>query len=106
MKRLQAFKFQIEPNGAQIRLMRQYAGNARKVWNLALSRQQETYAAGDKFTNEYGMNAWLLAWKQAFPFLCDSPAQTLQQVTKNLAAAYKNFFKQRADFPKFMVSIR
>ena len=27
MKRLQAFKFQIEPNGEQIRAMRQYAGN-------------------------------------------------------------------------------
>ena len=39
MKRLQAFKFQIEPNGEQIRAMRQYAGNARKIWNLALNRQ-------------------------------------------------------------------
>jgi len=100
MKRLQAFKFQIEPNGAQIRAMRQYAGNARKVWNLALSRQQETHAAGVKFTNSFGMNNWLPAWKQAFPFLCDSPAQTLQQVTKDLAAAYKHFFEKRASFPQ------
>ena len=41
MKQLKAFKYQITPNGAQIRTIRQYAGNARKVWNLALSKQQE-----------------------------------------------------------------
>jgi transposase len=44
MKQLKAFKFQITPNGEQIRAMRQYAGNARKIWNLALHRQQENHA--------------------------------------------------------------
>ncbi|MEJ2610740.1 MAG: helix-turn-helix domain-containing protein [Candidatus Thiodiazotropha sp.] len=29
------------PNGEQIRAMRQYAGNARKIWNLVLHQQQE-----------------------------------------------------------------
>ena len=101
MKRLQSYKFQIEPNGEQIRTMRQYAGNARKVWNLALNRQQELHAAGEKFTNSFGMNNWLPAWKQEFPFLCESPSQTLQQVTKDLERAYKNFFEKRAAFPQF-----
>ena len=101
MKRLQAFKFQIKPNGEQVRALRQYAGNARKVWNLALIRQQEAHAAGEKFTNSFGMNSWLLAWKQDFPFFCASPSQTLQQVTKDLGSAYKNFFERRAAFPKF-----
>jgi putative transposase len=41
MKRLQAYKFEITPNGEQIRMMRKYAGNARKVWNLALDRQEK-----------------------------------------------------------------
>jgi putative transposase len=52
MKRLQAYKFQIEPNGEQLREMRQFAGNARKVWNLALDRQQKNHAAGEKFTKK------------------------------------------------------
>ncbi len=81
--------------------MRQYAGNARKVWNLALSRQQEAHVAGKKFTNGFDMCKWLTDWKQDFAFLCDSPSQTLQQVTKDLASAYKNFFEKRAEFPKF-----
>ncbi len=64
-------------------------------------RQQEKHAAGEKFTNSFGMNEWLLEWKREFPFLCNSPSQTLQQITKDLAAAYKNFFEKRADFPQF-----
>ena len=75
MKRLQAFKFQIEPNGEQIRAMRQYSGNARKVWNLALNRQQERRAAGEKFTNNFGMNNWLPSFKQEFPYLCSMSGQ-------------------------------
>ncbi len=64
MKRLQAYQFQSEPNGEQLREMRQFAGNARKVWNLALDRQQRNHAVGEKFTNVFGMNYWLPAWKE------------------------------------------
>lgn len=64
MKRRQAFKFKIEPSGDQILAMCQYAGNARKVWNLALNRQQELYAAGEKFTNSFGMSNWLPSFKR------------------------------------------
>jgi len=51
MKRLQAYKFELTPNGEQIRMMRKYAGNARKVWNLALDRQEKNHVAGRKFTS-------------------------------------------------------
>ena len=37
------------PNGAQQRDMRRYAGNARKVWNLAFAQQQANHEAGEKF---------------------------------------------------------
>ncbi len=67
---------------------------------MALVRQQQHHAEGEKFTTSFGMNAWLLAWKEEFPYLQQSPSQTLQQVTKNLERAFKNFFAKRADFPK------
>ena len=101
MKRLQAYQFQIEPNGEQLREMRQFAGNARKVWNLALDRQQKNHAAGEKFTNVFGMNYWLPAWKEEFPFLHNSPSQTLQQVMADLGRGYQNFFEKRAAHPVF-----
>lgn len=99
MKRLQAYKFRIEPNQTQIRAMRQFAGNARKVWNLALAQQQINYAAGEKFVTSFGMNAWLQLWKKEYVFLTKSPYHTLQQVTKDLERAYKNFFEKRSDYP-------
>lgn len=101
MKRLQAYKFKIEPNGEQIRNMRQFAGNARKVWNLAVARQQANHGAGEKFTNAFGMNNWLPEWKKEFSFLRESPAQTLQQVMADLDRGYKNFFEKRAAHPVF-----
>jgi len=101
MKRLQAYKFEILPNGEQVRMMRKYVGNARKVWNLALARQEKNHEAGEKFTNAFGMNGWIREWKDEFPFLCESPAQTLQQVMENLAKGYTKFFKKTADHPVF-----
>ncbi|MDE3022618.1 MAG: transposase, partial [Pseudomonadota bacterium] len=101
MKRLQAFKFELQPNGEQARSMRRFAGNARKVWNLALARQQENHTQGEKFTNAFGMNHWIPAWKAEYPYLVESPSQTLQQVMGDLAHAYKNFFEKRAAFPRF-----
>jgi len=101
MKRLQAYKFELTPNGEQIRMMRKYAGNARKVWNLALDRQEKNHVAGRKFTSAFGMNCWIPEWKKEFPFLCESPAQTLQQVMENLAKGYEKFFKKTADHPVF-----
>jgi len=101
MLRLQAYKFKITPNGEQQRAMRRFAGNARKVWNLALARQQERHALGEKFTNAFEMNSWLLDWKKEYPFLVESPSQTLQQVMGNLQSGYKNFFEKRAAHPEF-----
>ena len=101
MKRLQAYKYELRPNGEQVRAMRRFAGNARKVWNLALDKQQANHAAGEKFTNAFGMNNWLPAWKAEYPYLTESPSQTLQQVMGDLARAYKNFFEKRAAFPRF-----
>jgi len=66
-----------------------------------LDRQQSNHAAGEKFTNAIGMNYWLPSWKLEFPFLRESPAQTLQQVMEDLARGYKNFFEKRADHPIF-----
>jgi putative transposase len=100
MKRQQAFKFRVKLNGEQRRAMCQFAGNARKIWNLALARQQQNHAEDKAFTNSFGMNTWLPTWKEEFPYLKKSPSQTLQQVTKDLERAFKNFFEKRADFPK------
>ncbi len=48
MKRLQAFKFELRPNGQQQRQMRRFAGSCRVVFNEALALQKTRHARGEK----------------------------------------------------------
>ena len=49
MKRLQAFKFQLRPNGQQERDMRRFAEICRFVFNRVLALQNENHEAGNKY---------------------------------------------------------
>ncbi|EIH5291650.1 transposase, partial [Escherichia coli] len=103
MERLQAFKFQLRPGGQQEREMRRFAGACRFVFNRALARQNENHEAGNKYIPYGKMASWLVEWKNATEtqWLKDSPSQPLQQSLKDLERAYKNFFQNRAAFPRF-----
>lgn len=103
MKRLQAYKFRIEPNGEQQRAMRRIAGSCRFVWNKALAFQIANHEAGEKFINHFDMCKWLPVWKKEPDtlWLKEAPSQLYQVVLKDLVRAYKNFFEKRADFPTF-----
>jgi putative transposase len=43
MKRLQAFKFELMPNGEQVRSMKRFVGACRFIYNHALAWQKESY---------------------------------------------------------------
>ncbi|MDD8164964.1 transposase [Escherichia coli] len=103
MKRLQAFKFQLRPGGQQECEMRRFAGACRFVFNRALARQNENHEVGNKYIPYGKMASWLVEWKNATEtqWLKDSPSQPLQQSLKDLERAYKNFFQNRAAFPRF-----
>lgn len=103
MQRLQAYRFELQPNGEQQRLMRRFAGSCRFVFNKALAMQQERYKAGEKKLGYAGLCKLLTEWKSQAEtlWLSDTPSQALQQALKNLERAYKNFFDKRTDFPKF-----
>ena len=103
MQRLQAYKFELRPNGEQQRNMRRFAGSCRFVYNKALALQQERHKAGEKKLGYAALCRALTEWK-AQPqtlWLSETPSQALQQALKNLERAYKNFFEKRADFPRF-----
>ena len=48
MQRLQAYKFELKPNGEQQRSMRRFAGSCRFVFNKALALQKERHEQGEK----------------------------------------------------------
>ena len=103
MQRLQAFKFELMPDGEQQRDMRRFAGSCRFVYNKALAMQKENHEAGNKFIGYVPMAANLPIWKReaGTEWLKDTPSQALQHALKDLEKAYKNFFAKHADFPRF-----
>jgi putative transposase len=109
MQRLQAFKYELRPDGSQKRQMARFAGSCRVVFNEALRLQQANHETGGEFINYVAMAKHLTAWRNGTPlpsgrlapWLKDAPVHPLQHALKDLERAYKNFFAKRAAFPRF-----
>lgn len=103
MQRLQAFKYELMPNGEQQRQMLRFAGSCRFVFNQALALQQANREAGGKFIGYVAMAKQLTAWRNGTEtaWLKDAPIHPLQHALKDLEKAYKNFFEKRGGFPRF-----
>jgi transposase len=103
MQRLQAYKYEILPNGEQQRRMRRFAGSCRFVFNQALALQKERYERGERKIGYAGLCTLLTQWRNGTetPWLADAPTHPLQQALKDLERAYQNFFARRAHFPRF-----
>jgi putative transposase len=103
MQRLQAFKYELMPNGEQERDMRRFAGSCRFVFNKALALQKERFVQGEKKLGYAGLCKTLTEWRngEGTAWLKDAPCHPLQQTLKDLERAYSNFFAKRADFPRF-----
>ena len=103
MQRLQAFKYELMPDGDQQRKMRCFAGSSRFVFNKALALQQAHYAEGKKKLSYADLCKQLTEWRKRSEtqWLSETHSQPLQQTLKDLERAYKNFFEKRADFPRF-----
>ena len=102
MLKRQAFKFELMPNGEQIRRIKQFCGCARFVFNKALDGQKQAYEADNQTQFSYTKLTNLLPqWKKTFTWLKDCHSQVLQQSLKDLDSAFSNFFEKRANFPRF-----
>jgi putative transposase len=103
MQHLQAFKYELMPNGQQARQMRRFAGSCRFVYNKALALQKARYERGEKKLGHAGLCKLLTEWRNRaeMAWLADAPVHPLQQMLKDLERAYSNFFAKRAEFPRF-----
>ncbi|EMT3095159.1 transposase [Neisseria gonorrhoeae] len=96
------FKFEIMPNDAQIRKLKQFCGCSRFVFNHALAWQIEQKGQDNRVKFSYTKIASLLPqWKKELLWLKDCYSQVLQQSLKDLESAFINFFQKRSGFPKF-----
>ena len=97
-----AYKYELRPNGAQLRMLRCFAGHCRFVYNRALTLQQERHAQGEKHLSYAALCRMLTTWRHSADtwWLSDAPSQALQQKLKDLGRAYDNFFARRAASPR------
>ena len=101
------FKFELKPNGMQSQLVKQFCGCARYVYNRTLSLERSLYKKDNKHSFKYAEAANRLPeWKKKNPFLKEYHSQVLQQSLKDLDQAYTNFFRKRANFPKYKEKFR
>ncbi len=103
MQRLQAYKFELMPDGAQARDMRRFAGSCRFVYNKALALQKANHEAGNSFIGYVAMAKLLTTWRHSpeTAWLSRAPVHPLQHALKDNDRAFKNFFGKRARFPRF-----
>ena len=115
MQRLQAYKVKLKPNKVQKRLLDQYAGCCRKVYNLALDlckrryeRQQKHKEAGREeaakklsYLGQFGMGKRVKKWRKRWPYLQDPYSQSLGMSVKHVDLAYKSLFRKHGKMPRF-----
>lgn len=103
MKRLQAYKFRLDPTFAQHILLKRFAGCARVVWNKGLALQQALREKEEKRLGYAGLCKVLTTWRNdpETPWLAEASVDIQQQMLRDLETAYKRFFEKVADFPRF-----
>ena len=97
------YKFRLYPNKEQEKMLANYFGSVRFVYNHFLAKRKEQYEQTRKSSNYYEQAKELTEMKktEAFSWLKEINSQTLQHALRHLETAYVNFFKGRTRFPRF-----
>jgi putative transposase len=100
---LKAYKYKIKPNKIQELKLNQFFGCARYIYNWGLNKKIELYSQENKNCSVFDLIKEVTQLKKTeeHSWLSDTHSQTLQGALRNLDVAYTNFFKKKANFPKF-----
>ena len=101
MKKNKAIKYRIYPNKKQRDLILKTFGCSRFVYNYMLEMSIKAHENGESFCTRNSFNYLLTSLKKEFLWLKEVDSLALTSANDNLAAAFSNFFKKSAKFPKF-----
>ena len=94
-------KIRLDPTPQQRLYLRRACGVARFVWNWALERWRQEYEAGGK-PSGMGLKKQFNAIKgEEFPWVYEVTKYAAQQPFLHLQTAFRNFFANRARYPRF-----
>ena len=97
------FKFELYPNEEQVKMLNNYFGCCRFVYNYFLSIQKDRYKNGEKHLSKFDMQKELTKVKKEEDkkFLSLAPNSSLQVELANLDSAFQAFFKKECGYPKY-----
>lgn len=100
---LKAYKYKLLPNQEQKETLSKYFGCVRSTYNWGLNRKIETHKECGKSINYFqlGRELTLLRRQKEYEWLKECPYESLKYSLRNLDAAFSNFFKKNAKYPKF-----
>ncbi len=102
MEQLKGYIFRLKPTSEQAQRFRRAAGCNRFVWNQTLGPQQKSSEKAQQPIFYVEISSFLTHWKHdPFPWLYDTPADTLQQTLRYLDSAWKKCVKEGAGAPRF-----
>ena len=94
-------KYRIYPNISQKELIHRHCGSVRFLYNIALETKIMAYLGSKVNLSRYDLQNQVVDLKKELPWLKETDSQSLQAAILDLDTAYSNFFKGRANFPKF-----
>lgn len=97
------YRFRLFPTAEQEILLAKHFGCVRYVYNHFLNERKEQYQKDKKSDNYYKQAATLTKLKKEedTKWLNEVNSQTLQFALRSLDTAFLNFFRGKAQFPKF-----
>jgi putative transposase len=100
---MRSYRIRAYPNGAQRRLLDRWFGAARWLWNTALAIRSEAYRECGLTLTGIDVSRWLTQWKRTpgHEWLGQIPATCLVQCLRDQDTAFRNFYAQRARYPRF-----
>ncbi len=94
-------KIRLHPTPQQQVYLRRACGVARFVWNWALERWRQEYEAGSKPSGMALKKQFNAIKGEEFPFVYEVTKYAAQQPFLHLQTAFRNFFANRARYPRF-----
>ena len=100
---IKGFRIQILPNEHQQQEIIKFCNAARYSYNWAIATEKENYENGGKFISGYTLTTMFTEFKkkEENSWLKEISARATKVAILNASTAFENFFKKRADFPKF-----
>ena len=98
-----SYRIRAYPNGAQRRLLDRWFGGIRWLWNTTLEIRSAAYLECGLTLTGNDLSRWLTQWKRTdgHEWLAEFPTTALTQCLRDQDSAMRNFFAQRARYPRF-----